>query len=43
VTAPEAVAPVPEPHLIPEGGLKAGALHEFDTIIMALAGSAPAY
>jgi hypothetical protein len=35
--------PVPEPHLVPEGGLKPGALHAFDTIIMALAGSAPAY
>jgi amino acid transporter len=44
VTASEALdASVPEPHLIPEGGLKSGALHAFDAIIMALAGSAPAY
>ena len=42
MTASEAIE-VPEPHLIPEGGLKSGALHAFDTIIMALAGSAPAY
>jgi amino acid transporter len=44
VSASEAVdASVPEPHLLPEAGLKSGALHAFDTIIMALAGSAPAY
>ena len=43
MTAHEAVGtPVPEPHLIPEGGLKSGALHAFDPISMALAGSAPA-
>jgi amino acid transporter len=34
---------VPAPHLEPEGGLKSGALHAFDAVIMAFAGSAPAY
>jgi amino acid transporter len=33
--------PTPEPTA--HGGLRAGALHTFDTIIMAFAGSAPAY
>lgn len=44
MTTSEAIAsPVPEPHLVPQSGLKSGALHAFDAIIMAFAGSAPAY
>jgi amino acid transporter len=43
VAAPETVVPGPDPHLVHTHHLKSGALHAFDTVIMALAGSAPAY
>ena len=43
MTAPETAIPQPEPPLAHTHHLKPGALHAFDTVIMALAGSAPAY